>query len=235
MNSEENGPGANCNQSFGDDNVSNYSGNSHVSARPDMQSNIEEEEQEEDEQPIRVRDMINLYNFATQKNQELAQAKSIYFGANMKGTQMDISDMEASQQQQQLQQLPQRTQECCDGIYLNVPDNDGQPGGSHIYKSKPGNFHLTTSDDQTSMHQSLQGDGAGGESIEKSYQSKTTIRRTEQGVRIIIDIFFDKQEHDIDIIGSRVETDIPESRILADFQQHSLAMRSQQINQSPNV
>ncbi|KAH8399649.1 hypothetical protein KR215_010937 [Drosophila sulfurigaster] len=229
MNSKENGPGANCNQSFDDDNCSNYSGNSHVSARPgpDMHSSIEGEE--EDEQPIRVRDMINLYNYATQKNQELAQAKSIYFGSNMKGI-----DMEAAQQQQQLQQ----EQECCNGIYLNVPVNDSQqPGGSHVYKSKPGNFHLTTSDDQTSMQQSLQGDGAGGESIEKSYQSKTTIRRTEQGVRIIIDIFFDKQEHDIDIIGSRVETDIPESRILAEFQQHSLAMRSQQLksNQSPNV
>lgn len=56
------------------------------------------------------------------------------------------------------------------------------------------------------------------------------------GVRIIIDIFFDKNESDIDIVGSRVETDIPESRILADFQQHSLATRSsQQVKQQPNV
>lgn len=83
-------------------------------------------------------------------------------------------------------------------------------------------------------------------SVEKSYQSKTTIRRTDHGrsfnrrlltlkqslpstgVRIIIDIFFDKKESDIDIVGSRVETDIPESRILADFQQHSLAMEKRE-------
>ncbi|KAL7726953.1 hypothetical protein ACLKA6_002719 [Drosophila palustris] len=216
MNSKENGLGMNCNQSYQDDNCSNCSGDSHGSARLDMEPNVEEE------QPIRVRDMINLYNFAQQKNQELAQAKSVYFGSNLKG---NGHEMETVQQEQ----------ECCDGIYLKAPAIDSQPGGSNHYNSKPGTFRLTTSDDQTSMHQSLQGDGAGGESIEKSYQSKTTIRRTEQGVRIIIDIFFDKQDNDIDIIGSRVETDIPESRILAEFQQHSLAMRSQQINQSPNV
>jgi len=101
--------------------------------------------------------------------------------------------------------------------------------------------------------------------VEKSYQSKTTIRRTGQGglqniiinctilttvklatreplptlispppgVRIIIDIFFDKKESEIDIVGSRVETDIPESRILTDFQQHSLAMNNQE--QKPGV
>lgn len=51
-------------------------------------------------------------------------------------------------------------------------------------------------------------------------------------MRIIIDIFFDKQEGELDIIGSRVETDIPESRILADFQQHSLGMRSQNANET---
>lgn len=55
------------------------------------------------------------------------------------------------------------------------------------------------------------------------------------GVRIIIDIFFDKQESELDIIGSRVETDIPESRILADFQKHSLGMRSQSANETTHV
>lgn len=54
-------------------------------------------------------------------------------------------------------------------------------------------------------------------------------------MRIIIDIFFDKQESELDIIGSRVETDIPESRILADFQKHSLGMRSQSANETTHV
>lgn len=99
MNSKENGLGMNCNQSYQDDNCSNCSEDSHGSAPLDMESNVEEE------QPIRVRDMINLYNFAQQKNQELAQAKSAYFGSNLKGTQMDINDMETVQQEQ----------ECCDG------------------------------------------------------------------------------------------------------------------------
>lgn len=50
-----------------------------------------------------------------------------------------------------------------------------------------------------------------------------------KGVRIIIDIFFDKKDSEIDIVGSRVETDIPESRILSDFQQHSLDMKNQEL------
>lgn len=44
-------------------------------------------------------------------------------------------------------------------------------------------------------------------------------------MRIIIDIFFD-QEHctgsSNDIVGSRVETDIPQSRILSEFQQQTM-------------
>ncbi|KAH8395528.1 hypothetical protein KR222_000541 [Zaprionus bogoriensis] len=217
MNNKENNSGTNLNQVFEDDNCSNYSEVSHVSARSDAATTGQEE------QPIRVRDMINLYNFATQKNQELAQAKSIYFGNNLK-------DMELTQQQQQLDQ------ESCGSVCLKLPQMNAQASSS----KKPGTFRLTTSDDQTSLQQSPQADCADGdagtsEAIEKSYQSKTTIRRTEQGVRIIIDIFFDKQDNEIDIIGSRVETDIPESRILADFQQHAMGMRSQKINDAPHV
>ncbi|XP_036340876.1 uncharacterized protein LOC118750256 [Rhagoletis pomonella] len=62
--------------------------------------------------------------------------------------------------------------------------------------------------------------------IETSYQSKTTIAKTAGGVRIIIDIFFD-QEHQpasaTDVVGSRVETDLPHSRILNEFQQQAAA------------
>ncbi|XP_030571960.1 uncharacterized protein LOC115770705 [Drosophila novamexicana] len=221
MNSSEIKTGTNCNQSYEDENCSSsYSEVAQPSAQPETLASVREEP------PIRVRDMINLYNFATQKNQELAHAKSIYFGGNMKGAPMELSDMEPTQPQEQ---------ECCDGICLKMPAMDGQASSSRLHNKKPGNFRVTTADDQTSLRQSLQADAAGGNSVEKSYQSKTTIRRTEQGVRIIIDIFFDKNENDIDIVGSRVETDIPESRILADFQQHSLAMRSQQIKQQPNV
>uniref|UniRef100_A0A1I8PTR7 Uncharacterized protein n=1 Tax=Stomoxys calcitrans TaxID=35570 RepID=A0A1I8PTR7_STOCA len=59
-------------------------------------------------------------------------------------------------------------------------------------------------------------------SIESSYQSKTTIAKTATGVRIIIDIFFDPEQMCVntgDVLGSRVETDIPHSRILDEFQQ----------------
>ncbi|XP_037806448.1 uncharacterized protein LOC119600349 [Lucilia sericata] len=62
--------------------------------------------------------------------------------------------------------------------------------------------------------------------IETSYQSKTTIAKTSSGVRIIIDIFFDQERcsnNVNDIVGSRVETDIPQSRILSEFQQQTLA------------
>lgn len=72
MNSKENNSGTNLtNHNYEEDNCSNYSGESQVSARPDAVSQ---------EQPIRVRDMIKLYNYATQKNQELEFAKSAYFG-----------------------------------------------------------------------------------------------------------------------------------------------------------
>ncbi|XP_017846127.2 uncharacterized protein LOC108602508 [Drosophila busckii] len=185
-----------CDQSYEDDNRSNYS--------EAAQQNGEQMVQEET--PIRVRDMINIYNFATQKNQELAHVKSLYFGANQ------AEANECYQQQQQQQQ-----QECCNSISFKMPE------------VKPGNFRVTSSDNQTSLRQSIDCDQAGVDSVEKSYQSKTTIRRTEDGVRIIIDIFFDKTNTDIDIVNSRVETDIPESRILADFQQHSLDLHSQQM------
>ncbi|XP_017866297.1 PREDICTED: uncharacterized protein LOC108615935 [Drosophila arizonae] len=237
MNSKETKSDESCTQSCEDVNCCN---NTTPEDSPEPQSAQPETEASDDareEPPIRVRDMINLYNFATQKNQELAHAKSIYFGANRSATSMDLNDLELAQQQQQ-----QAEQECCDGTCLKIPGMEGtgmgRAGGSssQIHSKKPGNFRVTTANDQTSLRQSPQTDAQSGASVEKSYQSKTTIRRTEQGVRIIIDIFFDKNESDIDIVGSRVETDIPESRILADFQQHSLATRSsQQVKQQPNV
>ncbi|TMW53123.1 hypothetical protein DOY81_001851 [Sarcophaga bullata] len=63
---------------------------------------------------------------------------------------------------------------------------------------------------------------------ETSYQSKTTIAKTASGVRIIIDIFFDQEQcaaanNVNEIVGSRVETDIPQSRILSEFQQQVMA------------
>lgn len=83
MNGKENNSGTNLtNHSYEEDNCSNYSGESLVSAKPEAVSQ---------EQPIRVRDMIKLYNYATQKNQELEFAKSAYFGNNPK-------DLKASQQ-----------------------------------------------------------------------------------------------------------------------------------------
>uniref|UniRef100_W8B0K9 Uncharacterized protein n=1 Tax=Ceratitis capitata TaxID=7213 RepID=W8B0K9_CERCA len=60
--------------------------------------------------------------------------------------------------------------------------------------------------------------------METSYQSKTTIAKTAAGVRIIIDIFFDQEHQPLsptDVVGSRVETDIPQSRILSEFQQQT--------------
>ncbi|XP_067618867.1 uncharacterized protein [Eurosta solidaginis] len=62
--------------------------------------------------------------------------------------------------------------------------------------------------------------------METSYQSKTTIAKTAAGVRIIIDIFFDQEHQPVsatDVVGSRVETDIPQSRILNEFQQQAAA------------
>ncbi|XP_016948725.1 uncharacterized protein LOC108023622 [Drosophila biarmipes] len=157
------------------------------------------------ETPIRVRDMINLYNFATQKNQELEQAKSLYFGSISKSEEEQGSDLEGGNSS-------------CNMSLLEDKEKAAVNGGQ-------GTLRVTTSinDDNS----------ADSNAVEKSYQSKTTIRRTSQGVRIIIDIFFDKKESEIDIVGSRVETDIPESRILTDFQQHSLAMKNQE--QKPGV
>ncbi|XP_070073531.1 uncharacterized protein [Drosophila takahashii] len=176
-----------------------------------IQTPVSQTPRKRKETPIRVRDMINLYNFATQKNQELEQAKSLYFGSISKSEEEQGSDLEGGSS-------------CCNVSLLEgkkEADNGGQ-----------GNFRVTTT--QSSLFQSLNDENpADSNTVEKSYQSKTTIRRTDQGVRIIIDIFFDKKESEIDIVGSRVETDIPESRILTDFQQHSLVIKNQE--QKPGV
>ncbi|XP_023036200.1 rho GTPase-activating protein gacZ [Drosophila willistoni] len=190
-----------------------------------------------EEKPIRVRDMINLYNFATKKNQELAQAKSIYFSSNNNSNNNNNNNINNNNKlisigvKNDLEQ-----QECCDSICCNMETMDEQAKmamSSGRFNSATGNFRVTTTDGKTSLRQSIDAGGCdglngSGGAVEKSYQSKTTIRRTDQGVRIIIDIFFDKKDADIEIVGSRVETDIPESRILADFQQHSLAMQQKQ-------
>ncbi|XP_017039623.1 uncharacterized protein LOC108086998 [Drosophila ficusphila] len=162
------------------------------------------------ETPIRVRDMINLYNFATQKNQELEQAKSIYFGSLPRSEEEQMAPLD-------------------DASYCNMSLSEDKDKGP----LSQGTFIVTTNNGQTLLHQSLNdGNPADKKPVEKTYQSKTTIRRTDKGVRIVIDIFFDK-DSEIDIVGSRVETDIPESRILTDFQHHSLAMKNQE--QEPGV
>lgn len=115
MNSKETKSDASCNQSYEEENGCNnsYSETSQLSAQPELEATVREEP------PIRVRDMINLYNFATQKNQELAHAKSIYFGGNLKSaTSMELRDLELAQQQQ-------AEQEFCDGICLKIPTMDG--------------------------------------------------------------------------------------------------------------
>jgi len=66
-------------------------------------------------------------------------------------------------------------------------------------------------------------------SVQTSYQSRTTISRSDAGVRIIIDIFFDQDgqptAYPPERIGSRIETDIPGSNILNDFQDQTLSAR----------
>lgn len=62
------------------------------------------------------------------------------------------------------------------------------------------------------------------------------------GVRIIIDIFFDQEQCNSansnvnEIVGSRVETDIPQSRILSEFQQQVMANnRSKTVINNTNI
>ncbi|EDW97325.1 uncharacterized protein LOC6537048 [Drosophila yakuba] len=153
--------------------------------------------------PIRVRDMINLYNFATQKNQELEMAKSLYFGSMSKSEEDQRTDLEGG------------------SSLCNVSLSEDKE------KENEGNLRVTK---ESALFQSRNDElTADPCAVQASYQSKTTIRHTNQGVRIIIDIFFDKKDSEIDIVGSRVETDIPESRILSDFQQHSLDMKNQEL------
>ncbi|KAH8347388.1 hypothetical protein KR059_010298, partial [Drosophila kikkawai] len=146
------------------------------------------------EKYVRVRDMINLYNFAMQKNQELEHAKSILFGRGHEAERDISGDRPTSIEKEE------------EGLVDEGQDN---PSQSQASMSQVGE-RLT---------------------VEKSYRSKTTLRRTDQGVRIIIDIFMDKNDSEINIVGSRVETDIPESRILADFQKQSLEMEKIKFKQ----
>ncbi|XP_030373963.1 uncharacterized protein LOC115623650 [Scaptodrosophila lebanonensis] len=176
--------------------------------------------------PIRVRDMINLYNFATEKNQELSHAKSIYFG--QRGSSKNLNTEGALNENDEPEMGDQLENECLSNMGLDH-DNNNSVSSCRLNPSAP-NFRVTTTDGQTSVRQTTEkGAEPVADSVEKSYQSKTTIRRTEQGVRIIIDIFFDKNNAAscVDMVGSRVETDIPESRILADFQQQALALNVQ--------
>ncbi|XP_020817514.1 uncharacterized protein LOC110191111 [Drosophila serrata] len=148
------------------------------------------------EKYVRVRDMINLYNFAMQKNQELEHAKSILFGSGQEAD-CDISgDMPSSAEKEDA-------------------DDEGQEIPTKVHASKSHSGEKLT--------------------VEKSYRSKTTLRRTDQGVRIIIDIYMNKDDSEIDIVGSRVETDIPESRVLAEFQKQSLEMEKLQLLKGEQV
>uniref|UniRef100_A0A1A9UN33 Uncharacterized protein n=1 Tax=Glossina austeni TaxID=7395 RepID=A0A1A9UN33_GLOAU len=86
--------------------------------------------------------------------------------------------------------------------------------------------NLTATNTKSQLRSTDSADEVNCHTIESFYQSKTTIAKTASGVRIIIDIYFDQEQcvNATDVIGSRVETDIPHSRILSEFQQQSLAV-----------
>lgn len=95
MNEKDNDSGTNLtNPSYDEDNCCHYTDELHLSAE------LDESTQVLDEQPIRVREMINLYNFATKQNQELEHAKLLYF-----------KDMKAAQEHQHQHQHQQLQQE----------------------------------------------------------------------------------------------------------------------------
>ncbi|KAL9890158.1 uncharacterized protein ACN427_009228 isoform 2-T2 [Glossina fuscipes fuscipes] len=85
--------------------------------------------------------------------------------------------------------------------------------------------NVTATNTRSRLHSTDSADEVNCHTIESFYQSKTTIAKTANGVRIIIDIYFDQEQcvNATDVIGSRVETDIPHSRILSEFQQQSLS------------
>lgn len=82
----------------------------------DLSAELDESTQVLDEQPIRVRDMINLYNFATKQNQELEHAKLLYF-----------KDIKAAQEQEQEQEQQQQHQ-----LLLLEEDSCSVGGGGSI-------------------------------------------------------------------------------------------------------
>ncbi|KAM7360664.1 uncharacterized protein ACRADG_006781 [Cochliomyia hominivorax] len=116
----------------------------------------------------------------------------------------------------------------CNGLCHNNSNNyNSQPVVGHLQQKQQQSKNRLLSIDSVEEANICQ-----ETPIETSYQSKTTIAKTSSGVRIIIDIFFDQERcaNTNDIVGSRVETDIPQSRILNEFQQQTLTGNSNNDN-----
>ncbi|XP_002017308.2 uncharacterized protein LOC6591941 [Drosophila persimilis] len=170
----------------------------------------------EDSEPLRVREMIKLYNFATEQNKELKHVKSMYL-ASGKPLAPILEDGES---------------------YYSVTGSlsaDEQIKEMEIEPNKENDdvaattFCMTTKEDRTFLRECLQCNKEKKNSVpigslEKSYTSSTTIRRTEKGIRIIIDIFCESGDNTIDMVGSLVQTKIPSSRILTEFQNATLGL-----------
>ncbi|XP_017145376.1 uncharacterized protein LOC108157719 [Drosophila miranda] len=170
----------------------------------------------EDSEPLRVREMIKLYNFATEQNQELKHVKSMYL-ASGKPMAPILADGEsyysvsgslsAEEQIKEMEIEPNK-------------ENDDVAAAT---------FCMTTKEDRTYLRQCLLCNSENKHSmpigaLEKSYTSSTTIRRIENGVRIVIDIFCESDDNTIDLMGSVVQTTIPSSRILTEFHNESMGL-----------
>ncbi|SPP84530.1 uncharacterized protein LOC117586253 [Drosophila guanche] len=182
----------------------------------DPENDLTRRSDDDEAEPLRVQEMIKLYNFATEKNQELKQAKSFYRAIARIQEDAESCHSAAGSLAADEQSSENITdKECNDAITT-------------------GSFYVTTTEDHTLLRQCLMSNsGKDGSkpvgALEKTYSSSTTIRRTEQGVRIIIDIFCDSDDNTIDVVGGLVETKIPPSRILTEFQNQCMGLGPKDI------
>ncbi|XP_034660052.1 uncharacterized protein LOC117896107 [Drosophila subobscura] len=197
--------------------MNNFGAEAAQSAYPveDPENDFTRRSDDDEAEPLRVKEMIKLYNFATEKNQELKQAKSFYRATNKSQAriQEDVESCHSAAgsfaaDEQSKEDINEK--ECNDAITT-------------------GSFYVTTTEEHTFLRQCLMSNNGKDVSkpvgaLEKTYTSSTTIRRTEQGVRIIIDIFCDSDDNTIDVVGGLVETKIPASRILTEFQNHCMGL-----------
>ncbi|XP_022213528.1 uncharacterized protein LOC111068386 [Drosophila obscura] len=191
-----------------------------VGQEPEQEpSRISEDTSADEAEPLRVQEMIKLYNFATEKNQELKQAKSIYRATSKPPTPILEDGKSCYSVGCSLSGEEQIKEK------INPKEGNGD--------ITTGNFCVTTTEDHTLLRQCLvcnsgkQGSMADG-ALEKNYSSSTTIRRTQHGVRIVIDIFCDSDDNTIDVAGGLVETKIPASRILTEFQNECMGLGPKQ-------